>query len=469
MRHVPVIVSCLLAIASCTHCLAAPVCIEGVKSMGWETKHFSLHIAALYSALDAMGCPIPYEELMVASGAAFWTAWWAGAYSYRAPDVAPEDLVLNGAAAAGAEAERRNFGSPEEVWTAICQSIDGGRPVVSWKGKAGGVQVICGYDPQGNRIHIRDYHTQGEQYTVVPFESPGAPHPMASENELVLLSYDPNQALPELDWPQIVERGIRFADWPPEEKLHGRFVFGLGAYDAWAYMLRRGVDHNGPQTDAELTEWVARVLSDARSAASVVLQDNAQLHDAFVDAADHYMTEAEILNSMGNVLSQTQGQPWSEVQKAMTANFPRQEIREQAAQLVEQAKQEDVLAVDALRVALADLAGTGTGIRPQPPAPPVAVVPADQDTTAATQQAEQHCAKARQLKAQRRYSEAAEEARAAIEADPNHVNAHWILAWILIELKDTDGAAREFRKVIELAPGSDKAREAQKALARLEP
>ncbi len=471
MRYVPVILSCLLAVAICTHCLAAPVCIEGVESMGWETKRFSLHIAALYSALNAMGCPMPYEELMVASGAAFRTAWWAGAYSYGSPDVAPEDLVLNGAAAAGAVAERRSFDSPEEVWTAVCESIDDGRPVVSWKGNGWGAQVICGYDPQGNRIHIRDYNTQGDQYTVLPFQSPGAPHPISTKNEIVLLSYDPNQGLPELDWPQILERAISFADRPAPEKLYGIFVFGLGAYDAWAYMLRRGVDHSGPQTDALLTEWVARVFSDARSAASVVLRDNVQLHDAFADAADHYMREAEILSDMAAVLSQGQGVAWSDIQQAMTANFPRQEVREQAAELVEQAKEEDVLAVDSLRLALKDLAGTGAG--PEPvrvetvgPEPTVTVTPAP-EPTAPSELAKQHCEKGRQLKAQHRYAEAAKELRAAIEADPNYVDAHWVLAWVLVELKDTDAAASEFRKVIELAPGSEKAKDAEKALERL--
>lgn len=463
MRRIALL-ACCLVVAAPLRCVAAPIRIEGVQSIGWETKRYSLHIGALYSALDAMGCLMPYEELMVASGAAFRTAWWAGAYSYGAPDVAPEDLVLNGAEAAGAEAERRSFGSPEAVWTAICESIDDGRPVVSWKDNGWGAQVICGYDAQGNRIYIRDYHTQGDEYTVVPFQSPGAPHPISTANELVLLRYDPNQGLPELDWPQILDRAIRFADWPPEERLHGIFVFGLGAYDVWAYLLRQGVDHNGPQTDALLTEWVARVFSDARSAASVVLMDNAQLHDAFADAANHYMTEAELLSSMADVLSQTHGQPWSEVQKAMTANFPRQDVREQAAQLVERAKEEDALAVDALRVASADLVGTGVGAKPEPPVTPP---PGPEPKAGVSEVAKQHCEKGRQLKAQHRYAEAAEELRAATTADPDCVDAHWVLAWVLVELKDTEGAATEFRKVIELAPGSDEAKGAEKALQRL--
>jgi tetratricopeptide (TPR) repeat protein len=285
----------------------------------------------------------------------------------------------------------------------------------------------------------------------------------------VLVRYDPEWEAPPLQWPQVLERAIRFADWPPDEKLHRVFAFGLGAYDAWAQTLRQGIDHNGAETDAIFAEYMTRIVAGARSAASVVLQENAEVHEAFADAATHYMQEAELLSAMPTVLSQGQIADWNQVRQAMVANFSNQAVREQAAQLIEQAKQEDVLAVDALRVALADLAGAGTEVGPQPPTPepPVTVVPPIQETTAATQQAEQHCKKAQQLKAQRRYSEAAEEAQAAIQADPNHVNAHWILAWVLVELKDTDGAASEFRKVIELAPGSKEAEQAQKALQRL--
>jgi TolA-binding protein len=38
---------------------------------------------------------------------------------------------------------------------------------------------------------------------------------------------------------------------------------------------------------------------------------------------------------------------------------------------------------------------------------------------------------------------------------------------VLIELKDNDGAKAAFRKVVELAPGTERATEAQKAMERL--
>lgn len=78
-----------------------------------------------------------------------------------------------------------------------------------------------------------------------------------------------------------------------------------------------------------------------------------------------------------------------------------------------------------------------------------------------------HYERGMQLKAAGRMAEAAEQLRAAIEADPAPVDAHWALGWVLIETGDREAAAAELRKVIELAPGSDRAAESQRALDRL--
>ena len=72
-----------------------------------------------------------------------------------------------------------------------------------------------------------------------------------------------------------------------------------------------------------------------------------------------------------------------------------------------------------------------------------------------------------ELKRAGKLAEAAEELKKAIEADPKLVEAHWVLGWVLIELKDNEGAEAAFRKVIEIAPDTDRAKEAQKALERL--
>jgi tetratricopeptide (TPR) repeat protein len=66
-----------------------------------------------------------------------------------------------------------------------------------------------------------------------------------------------------------------------------------------------------------------------------------------------------------------------------------------------------------------------------------------------------------------RFQEAAQALRQAIAAAPEYAEAHWALAWVLIELEDQAGAKQAFRRVIELAPGSEHASQAQRALGRL--
>jgi len=444
--------SLLVAVMSVLPCRAAPVILKGVPPIDYSTQHYSYHISALHSALEYLGCPMSYEELMVASGAAFRMAALPGRYDFGTPQVsAPEDLVLNAAEAAGARAERRQFASQDEAWEAVCESIDDGRPVIAWHGEA--AQVICGYDPQGRTMCVRQYAIISEEFGTVPFQIPEPRAPLTGPAEAVFVDYDRNAAPPELDWPRIVERAVAFADWPAAEKVHGAFAFGLSAYDAWADTLRGGPDHLGPNKDSQVMEATARAYADARACAGAVLQEHGMMHASFPEAAVHYMAEAEALQQVRNLLRQgtAAGAAWPEKVEVMAANFADAGVREQMAQLVEAAGQEDTAAVDALRAAVEDWA-------PPEEAPPVE--PAGPD-------AEQLCGKGRQLKAQRRYAEAAEALRAAIEADEKHVEAHRVLGWVLIELKDMEGAAGAFRKVIELAPGTDRAQEAQKALERL--
>ncbi len=445
-------VSCLVAVLPALPGTAAPVVIDGVPSMHWSTGRYTHSISALYSALQALGCPVGYEELMVVSGAAFRTASLPSQYSFGTPQVAaPEDLLLNAAEAAGATAERREVGSQEEAWEAVCESIDAGRPVLAWHGES--VQAICGYDPEDRTIHRRRYLSGDEDYEVARFEVPGPPPPLTGRPEIILVDYDRALAPPELDWPAIIARAVRFAEWPPEERVQGVFVFGLAAYDDWAGTVRAGADEQGPRRDAEVMDAMARAYADARACASVVLQEHATIHEAFAEAAIYYMAEAEVLQHIRDLVRQGTNptDSWSKKLPVMEANFADAANREQMAQLVEAAKEEDTAAIDALREALQDLT-------PTEDEPPVETAGPD---------AEQLCEQGRQLKAQRRYAEAAEALRAAIEADGKHVEAHWVLGWVLVELKDTEGAAGAFRKVIELAPGTDKAQEAQKALERL--
>jgi Flp pilus assembly protein TadD len=72
------------------------------------------------------------------------------------------------------------------------------------------------------------------------------------------------------------------------------------------------------------------------------------------------------------------------------------------------------------------------------------------------------------LKRAGRYQKAAEGLRAVVAADESHVRAHYALAWTLVKLDDFEGARAQFRRVIDLAPESAEATEAEAALARLD-
>ncbi len=82
---------------------------------------------------------------------------------------------------------------------------------------------------------------------------------------------------------------------------------------------------------------------------------------------------------------------------------------------------------------------------------------------------EQHYQRGLEFKRAGNLTSAADEFRAAIAADPKHAKAHYALGWVLLDQKDKTGAAAELRKVIEVAPDSEEAKEAQKALDRVGP
>ncbi len=96
-----------------------PVIIEGVAPIGSDQGEYCRQISALQSALEAIGCAADYDDLMVASGAAFSIAWRPGAYVYHVCEACPDDVVVAGALATGASAERIE-----------CQNADGLR--VRW-------------------------------------------------------------------------------------------------------------------------------------------------------------------------------------------------------------------------------------------------------------------------------------------------------------------------------------------------
>ena len=438
--------------------VAAPVTIDGVPRIDYQTKRYSQHLAAAWASLAAQGCLVPYEEVMVASGAAFRIAWWPGHYSYAAAELAPEDLVLNGAEAVGAIAERRQHATEEEAWQTVVECIDAGRAPCVWCGW--GSQVVAGYDDPGMQMLVRHYNTPTEQLKTTPFEAAKPPWPLTSSFEVVVLEYELEGDEPDLEWEHIISRAIDFADWPADDPLYGTFTFGLGAYDSWAQTLRGGLDENGAKTNAVQCEFMARSMADARGCAAVVLQGNAGDSEAFADAAFFYQEEADTLAKMADVLADGTTGAWSKITQAMIANFPRQEVREAAAQLVEQAREQELLAIDSLRDALAEIQGGGDE-------PADEGVPPPDDGAETKAKVDELLRRGKQLKTARRFAEAEGALREALKLDPENVETHWVLGWVLVELKRTDDAVAEFNTVIKLAPDTGRAREAQKAIDRL--
>jgi len=419
---------------------ADPVLIENVPKVGWRARQFDLPISALTAALQTMGCKATYEELMVASGAAFFTAWEAGHSSSAVITAAPDDFVANGAAAVGAKAERRAFNTEEEMLTAFGESIDEQCPIVAWNGAQ--ACVVCGYDPGGSMVYIQDQNNAKDEYQRTMLRPLFARRPELGAGDPVFLHFDPGAPAPERDWPAILKSAIAYADWDPDRKLDGALTCGLAAYDDWAETLRTGGGAEGPGRAYVTNATLAAMMGNARTAAATMLAGHTATHDAFATAALHYRAEAEVLTELQKLL------PAGRAPK----EGPEQAVWDQAAGIIEQAKAEEVQAVDALRRALADLA------------PPLAAPPIAEEQSASP---EQLCARARELKAAKKPSEAAKALEAALAQDPDHLEAHWILAWVRIELGDKAGAAAAFRRVIELSPGTERAKEAESALERL--
>ena len=65
------------------------------------------------------------------------------------------------------------------------------------------------------------------------------------------------------------------------------------------------------------------------------------------------------------------------------------------------------------------------------------------------------------------YDAAAAELQAAVAAAPDYVDAQWALAWVYVAAERKPEAIETFRRVIELVPDTDRAREAQATVERL--
>jgi tetratricopeptide (TPR) repeat protein len=273
--------------------------------------------------------------------------------------------------------------------------------------------------------------------------------------------------MPERDWGAILRRAVRFADWPVSKPLGPGALYGLAAYDAWADTLRMGPDEQGADADIHLHVPVTSMVAAARKAAAKALSEDASLHEAFAEAAEHYLAEVQVLEQMNTVLAGGQGGgDWNAMLKAMAENLEAGTAGEAGAQVIEQARAEEEQAVDALRRALRDLGPAGApradARPPEPAATAAPVAPA-----AKPGEAEVLYEHGVEQKRAGNLKDAVVLLRAAIAADPKLVRAHYALAWVLKDQQDIEGAAAEFRKVVELSPDSAEAQESKKALERM--
>ena len=323
----------------------APRVIEGVPRLGYQTGRHTPYIAALQAVLQSLGSTMTYEELMVTSGAAFATAWRPGYYEYDARALIPGDVMLTGATAAGAKVTRRNFETLDEAWDAVCRSIDEGRPVIAARRST--AYVICGYRPEARVVYVQHPDNATEAYEEQPFE--GHEGVYGGLNEFFFVEHDPATPAPETDWPGILARVVRFDQWPPSKPIRAdQFYAGRAAYDVWALTLRKGPSESGVASDVRLTVTMAAVMADRRTCASTVLTEYGPLHAKLGQAAAHYAAEAALWQQMRSVLAQGKQGQSSEVMRAAEGGFTQQAVREQAARLVEQARDEDAAAANLL-------------------------------------------------------------------------------------------------------------------------
>jgi hypothetical protein len=305
----------------------------------------------LQTALSGMGCPMPYDDLMVASGAAFRMAWRPRNYNYPATYLYQVDPIPLGAVAAGAQVERKQFTTAQEAFDAAADSIDLGRPAIAWDGGEVNWQVICGYDEAKQTLFRRTINTGAapEERPAECLEGPGGSCSARGPYELWLLAYDPATARVRLDWPHILAMALRVAQWPDGDRLGETFVCGECAYYSWATDLRSSTLHEQFPAAGRMTMAHAADLEKSRRCAANVLQAHVGVHPALGQAALMYDDEARCFAKVVRTLCGGTDLPTNLASSQIVEQRIREAaVREAAADLVEQGLAKDRAARAAL-------------------------------------------------------------------------------------------------------------------------
>jgi len=358
-----------LGLTLCASVFADPVLLTDVPRTSWDRP--SMPICMLHTALAGMGCPMSYEDLMVASGSAFRIVWRPGFFSYPASRVCQQDTIVSGGAAAGAPVERRQFATVEQAYDAIADSLDQGRPVVAWDEGRVEWQVICGYDKAKRTLFRRDLDTGAAPDEKGPDCLKNAPANCGAQGayEAWFLMYDPTRPAPKLNWPLIIATALRMAQWPDEERLYGTFVCGDCAYYCWATDLRSSTIYTQNPAAGDVTWGLASTLEKSRRHIGNVLQAHTGVHPALAQAALLYQDEALLFGKVQEALGGGRRLPVNDAGKIANQNVKDGKVREACADLIEQALAKDKAARAQLRLALKDLAPDLLPVEDAPAAP----------------------------------------------------------------------------------------------------
>lgn len=334
---------------------AEPVILKNIPRANWQ--HGCFPVSILHTALTGMGCPMSYDELLVASGAAFRMTWRPGNFDWGILTFYQQDPIAVGGAAAGAVVERRQFDDVTSAFKATSESINHGRPVIAWDGGRAATQVICGYDEATQTLLRRTLYS-GDELEQRPAESLKSASASYSEGpyELWLLTYDPARPGPGLDWALIIATALRLAQWDDAELLKGHSVCGESAYAAWATDLRSSTVYQKWPQAGRMAWSHASLLEESRRAAAKLLQANTGVHAAFGEAAMMYQDEAALFAEVQKALCGGKKLPVNEATKVTEQHIADATVREACADLIEQALVKDRAARAALAAALKDLA-----------------------------------------------------------------------------------------------------------------
>jgi len=360
------LIACLtlsLSVAS-----AEPVLLKGIPRARWDRAYGP--VAILHAALSGMGCRMSYDELLVASGAAFRMSWRPGQFDWGVIGFYQQDPLAVGGAAAGAQVERRQFATVGEAYDAAVAAIDAGRPVIAWTNALVEWQIICGYDAATHTLFRRTIYTsdQPEQCPAEALKSCSGSY-SDGPYELWLLDYDATKPQPKLDWPFIIANALRLARWDDADRYRGFFVCGESAYYSWATDLRNSTLYQKWPLPGRMSWSHAALLEESRGAVARLLRANTGVHAGLAQAALLYEDEATLFGQVQKTLCGGARLSVPEATKVAEEYVKDAKIRETCADLIEQALAKDKAARAALTTALKDLAPDLLPVENAQPAP----------------------------------------------------------------------------------------------------